>query len=217
MTSIDYFEPESTHTEIQSVVRCGMLHDSKKSIEPQMEMVKESVKEPEDVEFIDMRGGDTIEMEGFTNTTQDILESLDTRHELFPTTQITRKFELVSKSNESNAPMNMLFGEGEFLFTKEKMNIYIIADLYTIGGNLYAAKDESQVLKLHYNVYIGDSNKILKGKLGEMKRSLDQRYKLEIMSTSVDFMKFVADNSYIVVKIENDEGTLRQILLESKY
>lgn len=130
---------------------------------------------------------------------------------------ITRKFEMVAQNNELNAPKNLLFGEGEFIFSKDQVNVFIIASLYTIGANLYAAKDQKQVTKLHYNVYLGDANKQLKGKLGELKRSLDGRYKLELVSKSKQFIDFIAQNEYIVIRLEDDDNTLRQHVLEAFY
>jgi hypothetical protein len=188
-------------------------------------------EQTQEADFIDLRGSDVLEnepvIEGFIDMTiddsKDDYKVQGMRNNIngvkygHDQTQITRKFELVAKTNESNTAMNLLFGEGEFIFTKEKLNIFIMASLYTIGANLYAAKDADKVLKLHYNVYIGDVNKNLKGKLGEMRRSLDQRYKLELVSKSKDFIEFVAENSYIIVKLEDEEGTLRQTLLESFY
>jgi hypothetical protein len=238
----DYYEQSFIISDGPSYsnVRCPPMdtHEFEKQPQPIPSTLPPSTLAPVTVEpkvdFIDLRGGDVLEtegqvIEGFSDMTVD--ESKDdystgVQGKKFnrngvkygnDKTQITRKFELVAKTNESNTAMNLLFGEGEFIFTKEKLNVFMMASLYTIGANLYAVKDADKMSKLHYNVYIGDSNKNLKGKLGEMRRSLDQRYKLELVSKSDDFIKFVAENSYIVVKLEDSDGTLRQTLLESFY
>lgn len=215
-------EYEEGPLQIYSSIRCNQVD----TLPLPLPLPLQETPEPE-VNFVDLRGGDALEViEGFENMTEDNGKNdynssggvhINGVRYGKSETQIKRRFELVAKSNESNTAMNLLFGEGEFIFTKEKLNVFMMASLYTIGANLYAAKDESQVSKLHYNVYIGDENKNLKGRLGEMRRSLDGRYKLELLSRSKDFINFVAENSYIVVKLEDSDGTLRQTLLESFY
>lgn len=131
----------------------------------------------------------------------------------------TKKFEMVSQDNQDGSPKNLLFGEGELLFTDEPepmIHVFIMADLYVIGANLYSAKDQSEVTSLHYNAYMGDQSG-LKFKLGELRRSLDGRYKLELKSKSKKFMDMMSEVSYIAIKLEDDKGTLRQTLLESHF
>jgi hypothetical protein len=129
----------------------------------------------------------------------------------------TRKFELLPESTLSNAPKNLLFGEGEFIFG-DKLYIYIMADLYVIGANLYASKNKAS--DLSYNVYIGKSSygkKELKFKLGQLNRSHDGKYKLEYNSVSTEYNKMVFDNNYIEVRLEDKQKTLNMVVLKSKY
>lgn len=126
----------------------------------------------------------------------------------------TRKFEMTGQDNQDGTAKNLLFGEGEFIFTPDTVHVFIMADMYVIGGNLYSAKDKGEVTSLHYNVYVGDAKKTLKFKLGELKRSLDGRYKLQLKSKLVKFMKMLDENSYICVRLEDDKETIRQTLLE---
>lgn len=125
----------------------------------------------------------------------------------------TRKFELLPPSTSENAPKNMLFGDGEFIFTGEKVYIFIMADLYVIGANLYASTQSPS--DLSYNVYVGPEGS--KFKLGELKRSMDGRYKMEFNSTSREFMDLLALNDYIQIRLEDVNGALDTVVLEANY
>jgi len=165
-----------------------------------------------------MKRHNALELEQFANvTSKEDNESFrsgvkyDTRQAF-----VTRKFEMVAQNNSLNAPKNLLAGQGEFIFDKDTVYVTVLANVYTIGANIFAAKDQD-FSKLHYNVYLGDSTKALKGKLGELKRSLDGLYKLVLESKSREFIEFIAQNEYIVVKLEDDDKTVRLNLLESFY
>ena len=132
-----------------------------------------------------------------------------------PKAYVTRKFEMLPESTSENAPKNMLFGEGEFIFTQTTGHVFIMADLYVIGGNLYAAGNQSPS-DLGYFVYVG-RNKTPTHKLGELKRSQDGRYKLEFNNKSQSFRNQILDNNYIQVRLQNKQNTLNTVLLEAKY
>lgn len=129
----------------------------------------------------------------------------------------THKFELLPESTSENAPKNLLFGEGEFIIG-DKLHVFIMADLYVIGANLYAATNKAS--DMSYNVYIGDSvegEKALKFKLGELKRSQDGRYKLEFNSSSKELVDLIKNSNYIQVRLEDVQKTLNTLVLESTY
>jgi competence protein ComGC len=153
-------------------------------------------------------------VEGFESS-----ESKGEKGDLFNkvTMYTTRKFELLPESTMENAPKNLLFGEGEFIFG-DKLYVFIMADLYTIGANLYTSTNKAS--DLFYSVFIGKvstKGKDIKFKLGDLTRSQDGRYKLEFNSVSPEFNKMVADNNYIQVRLSDKQKTLNMVVLEGKY
>ncbi|ARR74923.1 hypothetical protein SAGO17_0003 [Mimivirus AB-566-O17] len=147
--------------------------------------------------------GKGVVLEGFEDTGNKV-SSFD-----------TRKFEMLSENTSENAPKNMLFGEGEFIFTKDSVHIFIMASLYTIGANLYASKQNAS--DLSYNVYIGDNKDSINFKLGKLLRSQDNRYKFESKSSNPEFIKALGESKYIQVRLESVDNTLNELIIEARY